>query len=176
VLLMVYHALEATDDRGQSLLARHLDYLRRTYAHLSDTMCSALHASSLPTAALRSSAAGPDADADSEIQARRRGVCFDRPHGGYFVWLRLPDLTPEGAASPSDAFVQACRERGVSYKPGHLFYSPPSLGPNSAAHRPNNASYARLSFAYYSPDEIVEGVRRLAGAIDHVVTAAAARQ
>lgn len=165
VLQLVHHALEATDKRGQGVLAQHLVHLRRTYAHLSDTLCSALQAS-LPTASLTSlSSHGADGAAAGE--ARRRGVCFDRPSGGYFVWLRLPDLlleaSDDASLRPHEAFARACRDRGVAYQPGHRF---------TAASPPSSAweNYARLSFAYYSPDEIAEGVRRLASVIDDLAT------
>ncbi|ELR12972.1 GntR family transcriptional regulator, putative [Acanthamoeba castellanii str. Neff] len=146
VLQLVHHALEATDKRGQGVLAQHL--------------------ASLPTASLTSlSSHGADGAAAGE--ARRRGVCFDRPSGGYFVWLRLPDLlleaSDDASLRPHEAFARACRDRGVAYQPGHRF---------TAASPPSSAweNYARLSFAYYSPDEIAEGVRRLASVIDDLAT------
>ena len=162
VLQLVHHALEATDERGQGALAQHLAHLRRTYAHLSDTLCSALQAS-LPTASLASLSSGV-ADA-AAAEARRRGVCFDRPSGGYFVWLRLPDLLIEASSDASlrpHEFARACRDRGVAYQPGHSFAA---SSPSSSSSWEN---YARLSFAYYSPGEIAEGVRRLASVIDHL--------
>ncbi len=66
------------------------------------------------------------------------------PAGGYFVWLDLPDglATAELAAE------------GVTFVPGADFF--PEGGGESAI---------RLAFSYVSPDEIGEGVRRLASAV-----------
>ena len=62
---------------------------------------------------------------------------WSRPQGGYFVWLELPGDVPDVP--------------GLALVPGTDFGG----GRNSA----------RLAFSYVSPDEIREGVRRLAAAV-----------
>ena len=66
---------------------------------------------------------------------------WSRPEGGYFVWLELPRMLPDAA--------------GVALVPGTDFGG----GRNSA----------RLAFSYVSRDEIHEGVRRLAAAVEQPV-------
>ena len=71
-----------------------------------------------------------------------------RPEGGYFVWLDLPDSVDAGE-------LLARAERiGVTFVPGAEFF-PAGSGDGRDA--------ARLAFSYVSPDEIREGVSRLAG-------------
>jgi len=71
-----------------------------------------------------------------------------RPEGGYFVWLDLPDSVDAGE-------LLARAERiGVTFVPGADFF-PAGSGDGRDA--------ARLAFSYVSPDEIREGVSRLAG-------------
>jgi DNA-binding transcriptional MocR family regulator len=72
---------------------------------------------------------------------------WNRPEGGYFLWLTFGDAadTTELAARSADA--------GVGIVRGQDFFPPGSrLG----------ASSARLAFSYESPERIAEGVERLA--------------
>jgi 2-aminoadipate transaminase len=64
------------------------------------------------------------------------------PEGGFFLWLRLP------LGNDSRVFVDRARARFAS--PGTLFAS--------------TANNIRLSFAAVSPDELAEGIERLAAA------------
>jgi len=66
---------------------------------------------------------------------------WSHPQGGYFVWVELPH---ELAAAP-----------GVTFVAGTDFGGAPNT--------------ARLAFSYVSPDEIREGVRRLAAAVEEPV-------
>jgi DNA-binding transcriptional MocR family regulator len=66
------------------------------------------------------------------------GANWSRPEGGYFVWLELPHDLVEAP--------------GVALVPGTDFGGAPNT--------------ARLAFSYVSPDEIREGVRRLAAAVE----------
>jgi 2-aminoadipate transaminase len=66
---------------------------------------------------------------------------WSRPEGGYFIWLELPH---EAVDVPGVAFV-----KGTDF----------GAAPNTA----------RLAFSYVSPDEIREGIRRLAAAVDQPV-------
>ena len=84
---------------------------------------------------------------DRELAGRAR---WNRPEGGYFLWLEL--------AEGLDAAELLARgsEGGVTFVPGADFGGPPAS--------------ARLAFSFVSPAEIDEGVRRLA----RLVTAAPA--
>ena len=67
---------------------------------------------------------------------------WNRPDGGYFLWLELP----EGVDATE--LLRSASEAGVTFVPGADFGGPPSS--------------VRLAFSYVSPEEIDEGVRRLA--------------
>lgn len=70
------------------------------------------------------------------------GATWSRPQGGYFVWLDLPQAAPELARG---------EEAGVTFVQGSDFFAS-SGGERSL----------RLAFSFVSPDEIAEGVARLA--------------
>ena len=70
-------------------------------------------------------------------------VRWNRPEGGYFLWLELPGDVD------SSALLARASEAGVTFVPGPGFGGPPNT--------------ARLAFSFVSPAEIEEGVRRLAG-------------
>jgi DNA-binding transcriptional MocR family regulator len=76
------------------------------------------------------------------------GASWSRPAGGYFLWLDLPgELDARGV-------LEAGEEAGVTFVPGADFF-----------HRPEDGrSAARLAFSFASPDDISEGVARLASA------------
>jgi 2-aminoadipate transaminase len=74
----------------------------------------------------------------------------NRPQGGYFVWLELPAGT-----SAADLLARA-EEAGVTFVKGSDFY-PGGRGGESAA---------RLAFSFVSPDEIGEGISRLARLVE----------
>jgi len=77
-------------------------------------------------------------------EGRRRGVSVSSPTGGYFVWATLPeDLS-------AAELLSTAREAGVGFVPGGRF---------SAADGFENS--LRISFSYYSPQELAEGARRL---------------
>jgi 2-aminoadipate transaminase len=73
------------------------------------------------------------------------GSTWTDPDGGMFTWLRLPD------GADSAALLPAALARDVAFVPGAPFY----------AGRPDPATL-RLSFTTHTPDEIAEGMRRLA--------------
>jgi 2-aminoadipate transaminase len=66
------------------------------------------------------------------------------PHGGFFVWLRLPP------AIDSAAILPAAEAAGVSYIPGARFFA------NSGGE-----NYCRLNFTMPSRNELSEGAERL---------------
>jgi DNA-binding transcriptional MocR family regulator len=72
---------------------------------------------------------------------------WTRPQGGYFLWLGLP----EGVDARQ--LLAASEEAGVSFVPGSAFFLDPERGADSA----------RLAFSAATPEEIAEGVGRLAG-------------
>ena len=71
---------------------------------------------------------------------------WSHPHGGLYIWLRLPE-----GADLVEAHATAL-EADVGYHPGPMF------APDGKSGR----SYARLCFGYNTPEEIREGVARLA--------------
>ena len=84
---------------------------------------------------------------DAMLEALERelpSATWSRPEGGYFVWLELPR---DAVDVPGVAFVKGTDFGGA---------------PNTA----------RLAFSYVSPEEIREGVRRLAAAVAQPVGAA----
>jgi DNA-binding transcriptional MocR family regulator len=70
---------------------------------------------------------------------------WSKPQGGYFVWLELPDGADAGA------LLERATAAGVTFVPGRDFGGAPNT--------------ARLAFSFVSPDEIREGVRRLAALV-----------
>ncbi|MFI9153541.1 PLP-dependent aminotransferase family protein [Streptomyces sp. NPDC053367] len=74
-----------------------------------------------------------------------QGSTWNRPEGGMFVWARLPDSYDTTALLPEVV------KHDVAYVPGAPFY----------AGTPDPATL-RLCFVTQTPDEIAEGLRRLA--------------
>ncbi len=95
----------------------------------------------------------------SELRARRDAMLsalesglsgrasWNRPEGGYFLWLELEGVDTSALASRAE------REAHVAFVPGRSFY-PPEPG--------DGRSSARLAFSYEPPERIAEGVARLA--------------
>src|SRR6187402_2087475 len=81
------------------------------------------------------------------------GLSWTVPHGGFYVWLRLPEQLDSKAMLP-----RAVKEL-VAYTPGTAFYA--DGGGRNAM---------RLSFCYPTPDFIREGIRRLAVVINGELT------
>jgi 2-aminoadipate transaminase len=73
------------------------------------------------------------------------GATWSRPEGGYFVWLDLPSETP--------SLVDA-EAAGVTFVPGTDFF-----------HDGSGGRSLRLAFSFVSPDEVTEGIARLAGVL-----------
>jgi len=70
---------------------------------------------------------------------------WSHPEGGYFIWLELPAHTDAGA------LLERAGEAGVTFVKGADFGGA--------------SNTARLAFSFVSPDEIREGVRRLAALV-----------
>jgi DNA-binding transcriptional MocR family regulator len=89
---------------------------------------------------------------DHLVDAVRRhlpGLAFDVPHGGWFLWLALPEH------GDSVKLLPRAEAGGVSYLPGPRCFVDGSGG-----------RYLRLSFSLLPPDVMAEGVRRLAAVLD----------
>jgi DNA-binding transcriptional MocR family regulator len=82
------------------------------------------------------------------------GATWSRPEGGYFIWVDLPGDTPSLAEAEA---------AGVTFVPGTDFFADGSGGRSM-----------RLAFSFVSPDEIREGVSRLAGVLRAPAPAATA--
>ncbi len=86
---------------------------------------------------------------DALLAAIRRylppDVGFTIPHGGLFLWLRLPE------GMPCLDLLPRALQAGVEFSPGTRYFPEPDEG---------NA-YIRLNFATHTPEEIDEGIRRL---------------
>jgi 2-aminoadipate transaminase len=76
---------------------------------------------------------------DRELSGR---ASWNRPEGGYFLWLELPESVDASELLPRAA------QAGVTFVPGADFGGAPSS--------------ARLAFSFVAPAEIDEGVGRLA--------------
>jgi 2-aminoadipate transaminase len=87
---------------------------------------------------------------DAMLEALERelpeGATWTRPEGGYFIWLDLPSGPDTGMLLPQ------AEAAGVTYVKGTDFFPGGSEGSHSL----------RLAFSFVSPDEVAEGVARLA--------------
>lgn len=77
------------------------------------------------------------------------GTTWTNPEGGMFVWLRLP-----GEVDTADVLREALRHN-VAFVPGAPFF----------ATTPDHATF-RMSFTTNPPEDITEGMRRLARTFD----------
>jgi 2-aminoadipate transaminase len=82
------------------------------------------------------------------------GVWYERPKGGLYVWLKLPDHVDAGAGGQ---LFNLALETGVIYVPGRYCY------PNEGETPRDNT--IRLSFGVQSPEKIKRGIAALAEAI-----------
>jgi DNA-binding transcriptional MocR family regulator len=73
------------------------------------------------------------------------GARWSRPEGGYFVWLELPEQ------ADASALLARAAPAGVTFVPGTDFGGA--------------SNSARLAFSFVSPEQIHEGVRRLAALV-----------
>jgi len=110
----------------RGLLDAHLQHIRPIYGERRDAMAAAL-----------------------------RRYCpaleFDVPHGGLFIWARLP------RGVDSRRLLEAATEQGLGFMAGPLFYADRG-----------GEDHIRLCFACHPPDAIVTGIRKLALALRQV--------
>lgn len=69
---------------------------------------------------------------------------FSKPTGGYFIWAQI------NGSTPAHELLKSSKEKGVAFTPGKFFSS-------ISTHQ----FYARLCFAFYPVDQLVEGAKRL---------------
>jgi len=74
-----------------------------------------------------------------------------QPEGGFFVWVQLK------SSLDGDKLLQVAASEGVAYLPGRACFA-------SRAGK----QFLRLSFSFLAPEQIREGVRRLARAMERV--------
>jgi 2-aminoadipate transaminase len=80
-------------------------------------------------------------------------VTWTHPQGGLFLWVTLPE------GMDSKKLFQTALKENVAFVPGDSFYAPN----NGFASEGNR--HMRLNFSYVQPQQIREGIRRLAVAI-----------
>ncbi len=85
------------------------------------------------------------------------GVSWQRPTGGLYVWLKLPEGIEAG---PSGTLFDAALAEGVLYVPGEYCF--PGEG------QPVEKNTMRLSFGVQGPEEIRRGMEALSRAIRNV--------
>ena len=83
-------------------------------------------------------------------------VTWTHPHGGLFLWVTLPQ------GLDMKAVFDSALEQNVAFVPGDSFYA---HGPNED-HR-EGSRHMRLNFSNAQPEQIREGIRRLATAVEH---------
>ncbi|RMX65989.1 hypothetical protein DD238_002816 [Peronospora effusa] len=120
----------------QDMLLPHIDHLKSVLQARKNAMCSSLH-------------------------KHCPNVKFIEPSGGYFVWLQLPDWVH------TELLLKVAEARhGVAFTPGTrcslgtLYDGNVGVLTGTAMTR-----CARLSFSFYSEDEIHMGIQRLQSAI-----------
>ncbi len=84
-----------------------------------------------------------------EAELGHTGATWSRPQGGYFVWLDVPGVD-------AAELLGRATDAGVTFVPGTDFGGAPTT--------------ARLAYSFVSPDEIREGVPRLAALVPSTAT------
>ena len=85
-----------------------------------------------------------DAMFEGLVENMPEGTTWTHPHGGFFVWVTLPE------GLDSQAMLPRAVSARVAYTPGTAFYAD-GLGSRNM----------RLSFCFPTPERIIEGTRRL---------------
>lgn len=79
-------------------------------------------------------------------------VTWTHPKGGLFLWVKLPE------GMDCNKLFQAALKENVAFVPGDCFYAGNGFAAEGSRHM-------RLNFSYGQPEQIREGIRRLAVAI-----------
>jgi 2-aminoadipate transaminase len=119
----------------RGVLERQLPMLRQHYKEKRDVMAAALHAGFEGT------------------------VTWPDPHGGFFIWARLP------AGIDASRLLDRAIRHGVIYVAGEAFFVGREGGVPEVATDTGGRSLVRLSFSAPTHARIAEGVRRLAAAV-----------
>jgi 2-aminoadipate transaminase len=93
---------------------------------------------------------------DTMVSALRRELqeaTMAVPQGGYYLWVRLPP------AIDSDELAKRVAEEGVTVLAGSKCFAGTGGYPR---HLGSPKNYMRLAYSHASPDEIEEGIRRIA--------------
>jgi 2-aminoadipate transaminase len=99
---------------------------------------------------------------DAMVAALRREMpdaSFEIPSGGYYVWLTLPEDVD------GDKLARVAIDGGVTVLPGSKFFANPDV--------PHPRNHLRIAYSHATPDEVDDGIRRLAAAY-RTLTAAGA--
>ena len=113
------------------LFFERLEAFRDVYRQKRDLMCSLI-----------------DAFAD------QYGLEYEVPKGGVYLWIKLP------AGCSARRLLAETQKRGMTFMPGHLFYTKQSRGND----------HIRLNFSYPSEKQIHEGIKILENALAHEKT------
>ena len=101
---------------------------------------------------------------DVMLQALREffppAITWTHPQGGLFLWVTLPD------GLDMRAVFESAVEQNVVFVPGDSFYANDSR---------EGSRHMRLNFSNAAPEQIREGMRRLATAVKSHLKAAALR-
>lgn len=82
------------------------------------------------------------------------GCTWERPGGGFFIWLTLPD------GIDAERVLSAAEEAGMAFAPGARFF-PEADGAPSRVER----ATVRLAFSYYYAAQLAEAARLLGAAL-----------
>src|ERR1700690_730729 len=83
-------------------------------------------------------------------------VTWTHPQGGLFLWVTLPE------GLDMQAIFKSAIEQNVAFVPGDSFYANDSR---------ESRRHMRLNFSNAAPEQIREGIRRLAAAVENHMTA-----
>ena len=86
--------------------------------------------------------------------AKDYGVEYEVPKGGVYLWIKLP------AGISARKLLVETQKRGMTFMPGHLFYTKKSRGND----------HIRLNFSYPTEKQIIEGVEILKKELAHEKT------
>jgi 2-aminoadipate transaminase len=81
-------------------------------------------------------------------------VTWTHPKGGLFLWVTLPE------GMNCKTLFEAAIKENVAFVPGDSFYAGNGFADEGCRHM-------RLNFSYGQPEQIREGIRRLANAVKH---------
>ena len=99
----------------------------------------------------------------NELRERcSRFADWSDPRGGFFLWMKLADdIDPL-------ALVQHARDEGVAYVGGRGFFADLTAGETPIPGRwtQGQSQHIRLAYSYTSEEQIPEGIRRLAKALE----------